>query len=66
MGVYELLWGIGAVVLLLALAWGAARYRSRNRANDKITEEATRELYTDPDHYDEKRAELERKTRPPG
>jgi hypothetical protein len=65
MGVYELLWGIGVVVLLLALAWGVARYRSRNRANDQIAEQATHELYTDPEHYDEKRAELERKLQKP-
>jgi hypothetical protein len=64
MGVYELLWGVGVIVLLVALAWGAARYRSRNRANDRIAEQATRELYTDPEHYDEKRAELNRQVKP--
>ena len=51
-------------ILLGALAWGVARYRGRNRANDRITEQATHELYADPEHYDEKRAELQQQVRP--
>lgn len=66
MGVYELVWGIGILILLAALAWAAARYHSRNKANDRITEQATHELYTDPDHYEKKRAELKEQVRPAG
>lgn len=63
MGVYELLWGVGVLVLLGGLAWGVSRYHSRNRANDRITEQATRELYKDPEGYERKRPDLQRQVR---
>ena len=34
MGVYELLWGLGAAALLIALASGAARYRRASQVDD--------------------------------
>jgi hypothetical protein len=62
---HEMLWGLGLVVLALALAWGLLQNRRRNRANDRITEEATREQYSDPAHYQEKQEELRRQVRQP-
>jgi hypothetical protein len=60
----ETLWGVGIAVLLAALVWGLIQYRNRNRANDPITEEATRELYDDPDNYEQRREELNKQVRP--
>ena len=51
----ELFYGIGALALLAALAWATMQYRARNRANDAVTERATRELYQKPDKYDERK-----------
>jgi hypothetical protein len=48
----EIFYGIGALVLLAALIWATLQYRARNRANDPVTEEATRELFEKPDSYD--------------
>jgi hypothetical protein len=42
---WEAFYAIGAVILALALAWGAFRYYTRNRANDAVTERATHALY---------------------
>jgi hypothetical protein len=50
----EIVYGIGAAILLAALIWGTWQYRSRNRANDQVTEKATRDLYRDPDHYNKR------------
>lgn len=61
---WETLWPIGSLVLLGGLAYGMTRYYSRNRSNDKLTEIATRELYQDPEHFDEKREELKKQVRP--
>jgi hypothetical protein len=41
---WELLWVIGLAGLAIAIAWGSFAYRSRNRANDPITEEGARLL----------------------
>jgi hypothetical protein len=41
---WELLWGIGLVGLAVAIAWGSFSYRTRNRANDPVSEEAARLL----------------------
>jgi hypothetical protein len=60
----EYLWGIGIIVLLVALGWGFVQYKRRNRANDRLAEEGARELYDDPDHYDQHRKELEKQVRP--
>jgi hypothetical protein len=50
----ELLYGIGALALLVALIWGTRQYNRRNKANDAVTEQATRDLYRDPEHYDKR------------
>lgn len=55
---------IGAVVLLAALVYGVTANRRRNRANDAVTAEATRELYRDQDAYGEKEEELRGRTKP--
>jgi hypothetical protein len=47
----ELLYGVGALVLLIALVWGITQYKSRNKANDALTEAATRDEYDHPDTY---------------
>ena len=60
----EIFYGIGAVVLLGVLAWGYLRNRGRNRANDPITEAATKAEYDHPDTYDKDRRELDRQIRP--
>jgi hypothetical protein len=60
----EILWGVGTVLLLIALIWGVRQSRTRNRANDRITEEATRQEYADPAHYPQEQRNLEKQTRP--
>lgn len=47
----ELLFGLGALVLLGALVWGFTQYKRRNRANDAVTEAATRDEYDHPNTY---------------
>ncbi len=61
---WEIAWPLGALALFIALAYGAWSYHTRNRANDRITEEATRELYSRPETYDRKREELKKRVRP--
>ena len=63
MGVYELLWGGGILILLAALAWAATRYHSRNRANDHLGEEAARAQYTDPEGAADEQARLKQQVR---
>jgi len=64
-GHWELLMGLGVLVLGLAIAYGVWRNMTRNKANDAVTEKATHELYADPDHYDgAKREDLKRQVRP--
>jgi len=53
----ELVFIIGAVTLGAVLAYATIRNRRRNRANDAITEAATRAEYKRPDSYDEKQFE---------
>lgn len=60
----ELLFGVGIVVLGLALAWGLWSYYTRNRANDAVTEEATRQSYQRPDSYAEDKPGLEDRLQP--
>lgn len=59
----ELLFGVGIVLLGLALAWGLWRYHTRNRANDAVTEEATRQVYQRPDSYAQDKPDLEDRLR---
>ena len=62
-GLWELGFLIGAAVLLLALVWGVISYNRRNRANEAITEKATKELYADTDSYGEKEDGLRSRTK---
>ena len=39
---WETAWLVGVVLLGAAIAWGLLQYRTRNKANDRVTEEATR------------------------
>ena len=50
---WEILFSLGTLILLAALVYGFVQYRSRNKANDAITEEATRQLREDPEAYAE-------------
>lgn len=52
---WEMLWPIGTVILAGLLVYGLVKYYTRNKANDAITEQATREQYEHPDTYDEGR-----------
>jgi hypothetical protein len=59
---WEIFFAIGALVLIVGLAWGVSRSKARNRANDEITQEATRAEYEQPEKYErEIRPELVRK-----
>ena len=61
----EVLWPIGALLLLSVLINGMIQYKTRNRRNDPITEAAAKRLFDDPASYDEAtRAELEKDVRP--
>ena len=60
----EIVYGIGVVVLAVGLIYGILQYKARNRKNDAITEEATREQYAHPETYDERREELKKKLHP--
>jgi len=58
----EIPYGIGIIILLIALIWGATHYTLRSRRSEKLSEEATREMYQEPERYDEERQhELEEK-----
>jgi hypothetical protein len=56
---WELLWGVGLAGLAIAIAWGSFSYRSRNRANDAVSDEAARLLR----EHGSKRYELEDRPR---
>lgn len=60
----EVLWGVGALLLLFVLIYGMIQYKSRNRANDPVSEKAAKALYDDPAHYDEKRQALQDEVKP--
>jgi hypothetical protein len=47
----ELAFGLGAAVLAAGIIYGMYSYQTRNRANDKIANAATREMYRDPEAY---------------
>lgn len=53
---------VGAIVLLGAMIYGVTANRRRNRANDPVTDQATRELYRDQDAFGRKEDELRAKT----
>jgi hypothetical protein len=60
----ELLYGLGALLLFGALIYGFTQYKRRNRANDAITEAATREEYSHPDAYDGEEEDFRQQIRP--
>ena len=43
----EILYPIGAIILLLGLIWGAVRYSGRNKRLDPASEQATRRAMSD-------------------
>jgi hypothetical protein len=61
---YELAYGVGALLLLAGLVYAFVQYKRRNRANDALAEEATRQLYDDPRGYEAHQDEMRRKARP--
>ena len=60
----EILYGLGALVLLAVLVWGVTQYKTRNKANDPITEAATREEYDHPDRYAREQERFKDQVRP--
>ena len=60
----EIFYGLGALLLFAALAWAVLRVRGRNKANDPITEAATRDEYDHPDRYKRDQEEFRREVRP--
>ncbi|TXH37922.1 MAG: hypothetical protein E6Q98_06295 [Rhodospirillaceae bacterium] len=59
---WEIFFAIGALLLIGGLIWGVSRSKTRNRANDEITQEATRAQYEQPEKYEQEiRPELVRK-----
>ena len=61
---WEVIYSLGALVLLAAIVWGVMQNSKRNRANDPVTEAATRASYKDPEGYDEERKKFEKQVRP--
>jgi len=61
---WEIFYGLGALALAAVVAYAMWRNKTRNRANDRITEEATRQEYQHPDSYPEIRKDLERQVKP--
>jgi len=60
----EVFYGLGALALLAALVWGMVQYKRRNRANDPLTEQATRAEYFHPDTYQNEQGRFEDRERP--
>jgi hypothetical protein len=60
----EVFYGLGALALAAALVWGLTQYRRRNRANDPITEAATRDEYDHPDTSEKREEAFRSRTRP--
>jgi type VI protein secretion system component VasK len=51
----EILYGVGALILLVVLVWVVLRGRLRSKRAQAISEEATREQYEEPERYDQAR-----------
>jgi hypothetical protein len=60
----EVFYGLGALALLAGLVWGITQYKRRNRANDPITEAATRAEYDHPDTYEQEQQAFKDQVRP--
>jgi hypothetical protein len=48
----------------VGLLWGYRQYKTRNRANDPLTEAATKAEYDHPETYEKDARELERRVHP--
>jgi hypothetical protein len=61
----EILYGIGAILLAIGIIYAVMRNKGRDRRNDRITDQATREIYRqDPETYSaETRPELDRRVK---
>lgn len=61
----EIFYGIGALFIAAAIAYGFFQNARRNRSNDQITEAATHELYehSQSEYENEIRPELEKEVR---
>ena len=61
----ELLYVIGILLVGGAIAFGLRRSSNRNKANDAVSERATKELYKHPDAFeDHTREELKDQVKP--
>jgi len=60
----EVFFGLGALALLAALVWGITQYKRRNRANDPLSEAATRAEYDRPDTYQHEEQTFRDQVRP--
>ena len=49
---WEMFYGIAALALVIALWYGTQAHRTRNRANDKITDAAVLAQRRDEENYD--------------
>ncbi len=49
---YELVYIIGALVLLAVITYGIVREKNRDKSKDAIGEAATREQYQHPERYE--------------
>lgn len=61
---FEIIYGLGALILALALGWGLWRNATRNRANDALTEKATAAEYSRPETYDQVEQKLRDEVKP--
>jgi hypothetical protein len=59
---WELGFGLGVLILALVLGWGLIRNKTRNKANDPLTEAATRREYDHPADYDRDQHDFRRQT----
>ena len=50
---WESLYFVGAIVIAVCAAYGIYQSRTRNKANDRVTQAATKELYADADRYED-------------
>ena len=63
-GLWEIGFFVGALLLGGAMVWGSMSNSRRKRANDQVTEAATRTNYDNTDTYADKEADLRSNVRP--
>ena len=51
---WELVYPLGAIILLLAIVYGLWQYRHRSRAANRIGDKVVRDRYEQPGKWDEK------------